>query len=145
MYTLSAAPPTQLLSADYCTRLTLSKAHIDICTEKIRAYASQVPQPTCYWTFKSVGEPDYPFGGPGSPWRARRTRFGHYCHWLLRLCWTHGYHTLWTNIGPLLYGMVFYLILLYGFTLNFISFDCIAMYCMTFHCIVSHGMVLYCI
>merc|ERR550517_1599406 len=46
-----------------------------------------------------------PFGGPGSPWRARRTRFGHYCHWLLRLCWTHGYHTLWTNIGPLLYGM----------------------------------------
>ena len=66
------------------------------------------------------------FGGPGGPWRARRTRFGHYCHWLLRLCWTHGYHTLWTNIGPLLYGMVCYLILLYGFTLNFTSLQCIA-------------------
>ena len=87
--------------------------------------------------------PKCPFWWPGGPWRARRTRFGHYCHWLLRLCWTHGYHTLWTNIGPLLYGMVCYLILLYGFTLNFISFYCIAMYCMTFHCIVSHGMVLY--
>merc|ERR550517_966490 len=94
-----------------------------------------------------------PFGGPGGPWRARRTRFGHYCHWLLRLCWTHGYHTLWTNIGPLLYGMVCYLILLYGFTLNFISFYCIAMYCIVFdiiavycmspHCILWYGMVLY--
>merc|ERR550517_314507 len=69
-----------------------------------------------------------PFGGPGGPWRARRTRFGHYCHWLLRLCWTHGYHTLWTNIGPLLYGIVF---------------DIIAVYCMSPHCILWYGMVLY--
>ena len=23
---------------------------------------SQVPQPTCYWTFMAVGEPDYPKG-----------------------------------------------------------------------------------
>merc|ERR550517_2248474 len=88
-----------------------------------------------------------PFGGPGGPWRARRTRFGHYCHWLLCLCWTHGYHTLWTNIGPLLYGMVCYLILLYSFTLNFISFYCIAMYCMILYfiwsyCTVSHCYVL---
>merc|ERR1719397_2401936 len=74
-----------------------------------------------------------PFGGPGGPWRAPRTRFGHYCHCLLRLCWTHGYHTLWTNIGPLLYGMVCYLILLYGFPLNVIS-----LYCITWHCIVLY-------
>merc|ERR550517_2394813 len=81
-----------------------------------------------------------PFGGPGGPWRAPRTIFGHYSHWLLRLCWTHGYHTLWTNIGPLSvwYGMLFDFIVWF-----YAEFYFITMYCMTFHCIVSPGMVLY--
>ena len=72
----------------------------------IHNYKSCWPTPGPYWSLR--GAPKGPFGlkqaltGRKALGARLGARFGPNCCRLVRLGWSHGYHTLWPGIGPFL-------------------------------------------